>query len=38
MTLGTMIFFFLIGKIPFIFRFKDMGTPYLVEYSCDECI
>jgi len=37
MNLGTMIFFFLIGKIPFVFRFKEMGTPYLKEYDCDEC-
>ena len=37
MNIGNMIFFFLIGKIPFVFRFKDMGSQYLVQYSCDEC-
>ena len=37
MNIGTMIFFFLIGRIPLVFPFKDMGNPYLAEYSCEEC-
>ncbi len=37
MTLGYMIFVFLLGKTPRVLEFKKVGLPYLESYDCDDC-
>ncbi len=37
MTLGYMIYVFLLRKTPSVLEFKNVGLPYIKSYDCKDC-